>query len=333
MRIFFIILAFVQLFYSEISAAAFSWGYTVESISPLIIKQDYATANALLDSIITHNHDNIDARFMKQNVLFTQMADYESYEIAGEKYMAGVDSLLDILANKIKTVSGHDSLKYLFFIGNCHGAKGLVLAKTGGILQGMAEADKSKKTMEEISALDPQLYETLYSIGLYNYYVGDYFKWVPGLKKRSLEGLRDLRNAAKSNNPFCFAAKNSLAWILLERKSYREADSVVNSVLSQFPSNTMFLQIKARSAFGRKQFTESIQLSEKLLQISVGRKPINWVDVMSGYQLIAASYYKMDNIPKAVEIAKTGLAVNVPQESLRLHWVKQHRKYLENLVK
>jgi tetratricopeptide (TPR) repeat protein len=332
MRRFFLQLTSILILHSGVSAAAFPWGSTVESVAPLIVRQDYASANAFLDSIIKHDPGNLDARFMKQNVLLTQMADYESYEIAGKRCVDAADTLLSLLESTMETVHGNDSARYLYFIGSTYGVKSLVLAKTGGILQGVAEAGKSKKKMEEVRALNPALSDALYGIGLYEHYVGDYFKWVPGFARRAREGLDDLRCAADNGSPFCFAAKNSLAWILYEAKAYSGADSVVNPVLALYPDNTMFLQIKARIEFGRGRYKESIRLSERLLTIAMKRKPVNWVDVLSGYQLIAAAYTQTGDRLKAIETATNGLTINVPLESRQLHWVKKHREFLEDLV-
>ena len=313
-------------------AHTLDWGKTIETADSLILLQDYNRAAEYLDSLLSKNGVDIDARFMKLNIAFAEMADYESYALDGKRFMPEVDSIMFIIKHALASADCRDSLKLLFFRGTLLGAQAIVNAKTGNIFQSLLDGESAYHIMTTIKSVDPTFKQTAYSIGLYDYYSGVSFKWLPGFKRRLERGLNELRTAASDESWVRFAAKNSLGWILLDEKKYDEADSMVSAVLRRYPDNTQFLQIKSRVAFASGNFREAIARSQRLIDLASKRGKKNWVDILSGYQLISASFLAMGNRETAVLSAQTGLGLKVPREARRIEWVNRHLKYLSSIA-
>jgi tetratricopeptide (TPR) repeat protein len=304
----------------------------METADSFLMLQDYDRAACYVDSLLHKNFADIDARFIKLNIAFAEMADYESYCLDGKKFMPAVDSLLFIIKGRVTSAECRDSLKLFFFKATLLGAQAIVNAKTGNVFQSLLDGENAYKIMHKLKSVDPSLDQTLYSIGLYDYYTGVSFKWLPGFTRRREQGLRELRLAASDNSMAQYAAKSSLCWILLDEKRYGEADSIVSSVLSRYPDNTQFLQIKSRVEFALGNFREAIARSQRLIDLAMQRRKINWVDILSGYQLMAASFQALGSHDNAVTAAQTGLRLKIPRDAKRIEWVNRHLKYLSSIA-
>lgn len=293
------------------------------------MQQDYQNAFNFCDSSISADSSDIDAHYLKLVTFQSQLADYESYALGGTQCMTLAESTLAIVDKALQTqLPSQEILKLKFYKGNVLGILGIIKTKSGGLLSSLKDARASLnvfKSIEHESELFPDI---LYGVGLFDYYIGDNLKWIPGLGKKAQSGLKSLYSASKSNSPFRYAVANSLLWILIERKEFRSVDSITALILKEYPENTLFLQIKARSALGQKDYKQASDLGKKLIDLSYRRKPINWSEMLSGYQLIALCLMKQENKEKAKQVAQEALSFTVPTDTLQIQWVQKHREYL-----
>ncbi len=250
----------------------------IERVIDHFMEQQYATARSELAAILKAEPDNIDALFMHLNADQIEIVDYESYKNDGYLFIRVVDSILAIMENKMRVCAKGEQARCLFYTGTIYGMKSLVLAKLGDWLKAVRFARTSVKLLEETRKLDPMFFETLYGIGLFNYYLGENLKWLPFMRGKSRKGLADVEKVAFSSSPLNFMAKNSLAWIYVERKDYQKADELVSPVLKKYPDNTIFLRIKARVALLKKDYKNAVVLGKRLVVLSRKRHPVNWAD-------------------------------------------------------
>lgn len=310
-------------------AESYHWDPAVDSVLNLIMNQEYGEAFKYCDLKMSLDPLDVDARYLKLVTLQSQLADYESYALDGPGCISMAESLLILIDNRMSLAqSGIETQKLDLYKGNIFGVLGIVKAKRGSILLSIKDArmsyDYFKKVKKETSAFP----DALYGLGLFDYYLGDNLKWIPGLGKRARSGLDQLYAASNSDSPFRFGAKNSLLWILMERGEFYAADSIASEVLQKYPQNTLFLQVKSRAVYGAKQYQQAIELAEELIRLSLKRKTINWCDVLSGYQLICLCWLKLGNQKNAQEIAAKALSFTIPADTLKIEWVQKHRSYL-----
>ncbi|NLL12484.1 MAG: hypothetical protein GX267_03670 [Fibrobacter sp.] len=314
------------------SAQAYQWDQAVYSILDLVMKQEYDSAYKICNLRITADSMDIDSRYLKLVTLQSQLADYESYSLDGLRCIAMAESLITFLDNAMSIRSSPEEKEKADFLkGNIYGVLGIVKAKRGSILSSIRDARLSYEHFKRLKQSPSFLPDVLYGLGLFDYYIGDNLKWIPGVGKRARSGLEMLYTASKSDSPFRYGAKNSLVWVLMERGEFREADSIASEVLEKYPGSTLFLQVKSRAAFGNRQYQHAIELAEQLISLSLKRKVINWCDVLSGYQLIASCHIKLGNKKKAQEIASEGLAYELSDDTLRIEWVQKHRNSLMSI--
>ncbi|MBN1603035.1 MAG: hypothetical protein JW915_15605 [Chitinispirillaceae bacterium] len=314
-------------------AAGFNWGEQVGSVLELVMLQRYNDAYRICDSVLAITPDDIDFHYVRLAVLQAQMSDYESYALDGQKCVSMAESVLVRVESGLAGKPPRDEVIRLNLIkATILGGVGMTRAKIGGMLTGIRDAKASYdlyRSLRNHSSLFP---DVLYGIGLFDYYVGDNLRWIPGLGLQARRGIEYLYTASDSDSPFRNAAKISLLWILIEQGEFAAADSIAASMLRGYPEHSVFLQIQSRAVFGARQYQRAITLGGELIDRSLKRQPVNWCDVLSGYQLMAASWLKLNDKQKAFAVAEKGLSYRIPSDTLRIDWVRKHREHLKSIA-
>ncbi len=308
------------------SALVFDPG--IEQVIEHFMDQNYDAARSELVTILKAEPDNIDALFMHLNADQIEIVDYESYVNHGYRFIRAVDSVLAIIDNKMRICKKGEQARCLFYTGTIYGMKSLVLAKLEEWLKAVKCARTSVKLLEEARDLDTSFNETLYGIGLYNYYLGENLKWLPFMRGKSRKGLADIEKVASSSSPLNFMAKNSLAWIYVEREDYQKADALVSSVLKKYPDNTIFLRIKARVALLKKDYSKAVVLGKRQVVLSQKRKPVNWADLIDAYQIVVASLDAMGKYKECLKVADEAQHQKVPAKAKKIEYVRKHLDYI-----
>ncbi len=295
---FFLLILFINNIYSVLFIDT-----TINKVVKHLLDQRYSSAIEYLTDILATDPDNINALYMRLNAIQAELLDYESYEIYGYKYIKAADSALAIIESKVDMDREDGNIQYLFYIGNIYGSKALILAKQGDWFKGLKYVRRSFNLLTKVRELDETIYAANLGIGLINYYIGDNLKWLPFMENRALKGISDIEKAViYDTSSFRYAATNSLLWILVERGEFAKADSIVSSVLEEFPDNTIFLRIKARIELLTYNYENALKLAKKLVALSRNRKPPNWSDIMSGYQIVVAALDAMERDKKCLKV-------------------------------
>jgi tetratricopeptide (TPR) repeat protein len=186
---------------------------------------------------------------------------------------------------------------------------------------------------KKVIKADPNFLPAYYGIGAFNYYVSQNLKWMPFIGDKSEEGLSQIRRSGQSGFPYSLAAKNSLCWIFCERKQYASADSIADIVLKAFPDNTVFLRIKARVAYLQKDWIDATTYSRRLIELSEKRQPVNYSDLLSGYQILISAYDGLNRKTECFSCCKKILARFIPEPYSSLPYVKRHEKTIAEMYR
>jgi len=310
-------------------ATGYKWDEPVGSVLELVMRQRYGDAYRVCDSVLAVVPDDVTFRYMKLAVLQSQMSDYESYALDGDACVAMAESVLVRVEKRLTLDPPPDEKSMLMYVkATVLGTAGMTKTKNGSILAGIRYARASYSLYRNLLEHATLFPDVLYGIGLFDYYLGDNLRWIPGLGLQARRGIGYLYEAADSDSPFRYAAKISLLWILLEQKKFTEADSIATGVLANYPEHSVFLQIQLQAVFGVGNYQRAIVLGKELAERSLKRQPVNWCDVLSGYYFMAASWLRLDDKQKAHTIAEKALSYQIPADTLRIDWVRKHRERL-----
>ncbi|MBD3320062.1 MAG: hypothetical protein GF350_03105 [Chitinivibrionales bacterium] len=326
---------FFMLFLNGGVIAAFSDDKTnspLEKAIEAIVAQEYRKADELFESILRKNPDNADALYLRLANHQTRILDYESYALEAESFIALCDSVEKALWRIIDTKRGNDSLWCVFYIGSAQGGKSVMLAKSGKWLAAARDALSSVAIFNSITKKDSTFYPAFLGTGIFKYYLSQSLKWLLLLGgNRAEEGIREIERATQAVPPYDLAAKNSLCWIFIERGEFQRAELLVKSILDSMPDNTIFLRIHANIAYNRKEWKELSRVAEKMIELSEDRSPVNWSDLVLGYEYLIHYYDYLKKRRKVLYLSRKALNLSIPDTSRQIVYVKEHLKRIEEM--
>ncbi len=310
---------------------SFSVGINVESIQKDLVAQRYASAKESLQSLLRQNPDDLNALYLELAINQTEILDYESYSLDGKKFIAKADSLKKIIEAKLPSLRGRDSVMCLFYLANVYGGISVMHAKVGEWIEGTQNGLASVALLKKVKKVQPDFLAANLGVGLYNYYFGNSMSWIPFSGNKVEKGLNDIEIATRSEFPFNYAAKNSLCWILIEREEFKRADSVAESVLEDYPENTIFLRIRSMIDLYTGAYPKAISHANQLLALSKDRTPVNWSDMVAAYYILVESYQKSGLNNETVIAADTILNENIPVTFLTMPQIKKNLKRIRDI--
>jgi hypothetical protein len=119
----------------------------------------------------------------------------------------------------------------------------------------------------------------------------------------------------------------------MDKGNYRAADSIATAVLAELPDNTIFLRIRAYALARQGRFGESLTTSQRLVDVSKARKPVNWSDVMTGYHSMIECLDAMGDSRQLLALADEATRMFVPRPYDKLPYVTESRNAICQLRK
>jgi hypothetical protein len=305
----------------------------LDSANAFLVDQLYVRAENSLRVVLRKQPDNMDALYLLVATEQTRILDYESYNIDADNFVEMANTVLQRMYADLPRKKGPDSLKCLFYIGNIHGGISVMQAKVGNWPSAVKSGANSLGAFKRVIKSTPDFYPAYLGLGIFNYYISQNLKWLPFFGDRRQEGLDQVRLSTKAVVPYSYVAKNSLCWILVERNEFDEADSIATSVLAELPANTIFIRLKARIALWKREWPYAIFWARKLVALSEKRKPVNWSDLLSGYQILVSVYDGMGKSKECMALCKKALSQRVTEPYTRIPYVKKHLRYIYEIQK
>lgn len=298
-----------------------------------LIQQQYEPAKKILTAQRKNNPDDIKASYLLFAVEQTRILDYESYIIEQKSFQKMAEKFKKYFEDRIVKLSGYDSTRCLFYLANVYGGIGVMQAKTGNWFNGSQNALKSVSLLKEVKKREPDFYAANLGVGIFNYYLSTSLRWLPFVENKEQEGLDAIERALKAKFPYNHAAKNSICWILIERNNFRRADSVAQSVLNEYPDNTIFLRIKALIGLWSQKYEDGLRHGGHLLELTEKRKPLNWSDLIAGYLVLVQSYDEMGRHEDACREANVILSRKIPPTYMSISHIKKNIRYIKGIRK
>ncbi|HUI90669.1 MAG TPA: hypothetical protein VLX68_00340 [Chitinivibrionales bacterium] len=323
----------LYIFYLSASCQQDSSANFLDSAKFYLVHQRYDKSEYFSNLLLSMDPDNADASYLVVASIQTRILDYESYNLEVDSFFKKACAAIQTLNKDLPGKTGRDSLSCLFYVGNLQGGISIIQAKVGNWPSAVRYGMNSLGVFKRVIKSDPDFYPAYLGLGIFNYYISQHLKWLPFFGDRRKEGLDQVWLSTKAAFPYSYVAKNSLCWMLLERNQYDVADSVASTVLAELPSNTIFLRLKARIALWKHLWPDAIGWAKKLVASSENRIPVNWSDLLSGYQIMASSYDNLGGRNECLAVCKKALARPVPEPYSQIPYVKKHLKFIVEIQK
>jgi tetratricopeptide (TPR) repeat protein len=303
------------------------------SIESMCARQEYAAARETLSRRLAAFPDDVDAVFLKVAVEQSVLEDYESYLADDNHFLPIADSAHRVLERRLRGMHGTDSLRCAYYLAAIEGGIALFQGKTGSWVGALKNASSSASGFKMVMKRDSTMYGALLGLGVYHYYLGKSFGWLPFINAGSEEeGIREIDRAACLPFPCDFSAKCSLCWILIDRREFAAADSVAASALAEAPQSTLFLQVRALALYREGRFTEAIVPAGRLAALSGARTPVNWSDLVLSSMVLCGSYDALGKGGQAKAAANFILNAAMPEEYKKMAHIKRNMKKIEEIA-
>jgi hypothetical protein len=304
-----------------------------DSAVQLLVNQDYASAQALCTTALRNNPSDLKSLYLSFAIEQTRILDYESYVIEEKRFRSFADSIRPVFEKRIASLHGRDSTDCLFYLANIYGGVSLMQLKTGNWFDGAKNAITLVSLLKQVKKRDSTYYAADLGLGAFNYYLSTSFKWLPFVDVSDQEmGLNLIQSALKSAPPpYNNAAKNSLCWILIDRKEFNRADSIVQTAIDSFPDNTIFLRIKALITLWTGKYDAANNFGNQLIRLSEKRIPLNWSDLVLGYTVVVQCAADQGKTAEAYTAACALLDRGIPRQYLDIPHIKKNIKYITSI--
>jgi tetratricopeptide (TPR) repeat protein len=299
-----------------------------------LARQEYDSAGAMLAMQPAGSLLDNDLLYLRAAVEQALLLDYESYLIDGDRFDRFADSTRKILSGRLPHLQGADSLHCVYYLAGIEGGMAVVQGKTGSWVSALKNAASSASRLKTVMRQDSAISGALLGIGIYHYYLGKDFGWLPFIKSGSEDtGYEEVERASRLPFPSDFPAKNSLCWILIDRKRYESADSIAQTGLIEVPRSTFFLQIRSLCLYREERYSAAIEFGEKLAAISAARKPVNWSDLVLASYVLAASYDALGKGREAKDAGAYICSAAMPAAYRRMPHIKREMKKIEEILR
>lgn len=335
---FFEILVFLVCFISFSHAQIFS----NEKVDSLL--------NAGIENIINQKYDLAKKDFLILEKEFPQLPAGKIYVAAAEiarSYDLAIPFRSEFIKKKLdeaedlseKLIDADDSnIWNYYFLALSTGYKAYFDALTGDWLSAFGAGVTSVNLFEHCLEVDSSFHEALIAIGTYKYWKSskmEFLNWLPFVKDEREEGIRLLERAVNNSSYNSYLAINSLIWIYIDRKEFRKAIKIAESVLVQYPNSRFFKYGLAR-AYEDVDRQKSIEVYYEILNSLTDSERLNHYNEIVLKHLIAQQYARLEQYDAALAMCNEILGIKSITDYVlnklgdRLDRVKMLKKEISN---
>lgn len=235
---------------------------------------------------------------------------YSALSTKDEKYY---DEFIDISADVIKKCdellrNKKNDPEILFYKGQSHSYRSLLmLSLNKSLLRAASNGNDGYRLLTNVVKNNPEYYDAYMGLGLYKIAIGfvpGKFQWllsIIGFNGNIKEGINDLRTAVNKGRFTRTDAKIFLAFFSIKEPELKNEETVrmLKTLLDEKPDSPVFLTLYAGALQQIGRFSESIQFTERALQLN--QHSLQNEVKKGAYVLLGNAYFRANNYEKAIE--------------------------------
>jgi len=271
----------------------------IESGIHELINQDYAGAKNTFNSL-DRNFPSLPAgKIFIAAADIAKSIDY-SENISGSTFG---DRLSDA-QQKARTLleKNPDNVWYRYFLALAEGYISYYDALNGSWLSAFSKGLGAVSDFNACLKLKPDFYDAYTAVGTYRYWRSrktSFLNWLPFVGNDEEEGIKDLKLAIDHKTYHRYIAMNSLLWIYIDQKKYRDAKAIAEKALKDYPDSRQFKWGLAR-AYEGIDLGKSILIYSDILNSYKSIKGINRCNEITLMHIIAQIYNRSGEKEKAL---------------------------------
>jgi len=327
---------YVILFYYELPAQVYPderVDYLLRNGISYIINQDYDGAEVVFNSL-----DKEYPRLPLGKIYLAANKIAEAYDYAEDFNEAFILNNLDAAKEQAEELISNyeDNIWYLYFNALAEGYTSYFNGINGNWLSAISTGVNSILEFEKILESNDKFYEAYIAIGTFEYWKSskmEFMDWLSFASDTKNIGIDRLVVAIDSSSYNAHLAINSLIWIYIDQKKYKEAINVADKALSDFPQSRTFKWGLAR-AYEEINPSKAIELYLDILNSYPDSLKENYKNEITLKHIIAQQHAKLGEKEKAIKYCDEILSMkNIPKKTLdelseRLERVKSLKKEL-----
>jgi hypothetical protein len=274
-----------------------------------IINQDYAGAKKTFENLNSRFTELPAGKIFSTASVIARAFDY-SENIASDSITDRLDDAQKQAKSLLEKNPG--SAWYQYFLALAEGYTAYYHALNGSWIPAMSNGLNSVSDFNNCLKLNPDFFEAYTAVGTYKYWRSrktEFLNWLPFVKNEEDDGIKNLKLAAEHSSYHRYLAMNSLLWIYIDRKQFKDAELIAEKALAQYPNVRLFKWGLAR-AFEGLNLNKSISLYSEILKSYQGIKGINHCNEITLKHILAQLYYRNGEKDKALTECNEILAIN-----------------------
>jgi tetratricopeptide (TPR) repeat protein len=199
------------------------------------------------------------------------VADYDNTS-RDARFISMLDKVIDLCDQRLE--KNEDDITGLFFKGGALGFQGRLYGNREEWLKAANCGRAALPIIQKAYELEPNNYDVLLGIGIYNYYaavIPDLYPWVKPLmfflpKGDKTLGIKQLRDAANKSRYANVEAKYFLLQVLLNfEHQFPEGLQIAQQLHTTFPNNTMFHRYTGRCYASNGKWEKVIETYNEII--------------------------------------------------------------------
>lgn len=152
------------------------------------------------------------------------------------------------------------------------------------------------KYFQKALTVDESLADCYLGIGLYEYFKSKANKYLLGLKifGDKEKGIKFLSLAANGSKILRLTSQYVYAWVLMEERRFKEAESIIKNLITLYPNNKIFLRLLRDCYFKKGDYSECLKIAKKLQNLEKRK-------ILENELIIGKAYLYLKDFKKAKE--------------------------------
>jgi tetratricopeptide (TPR) repeat protein len=255
----------------------------------------FEAAYACLDSLIAIDNSYWPAYVIKAGIVYTQMADDEEFD-REDYFKALTDTALTGLSAHLKKYP--DDKWGLFFKGSSMGYLALWEGYHGSWVKAVFKGLDAGKVFSKAIERDSTFYEAYLGLGTLNYWRSakmGFLRSLPFIPDKRELGIEQMALAKDSSQFTSCASALGLAWIYIDRKQYKLAINITDSLLERGINGRQVLWPRGIAYFKKAYARGTIETFSNILESLNRLGNQNYYNIsLCEYYIGLANYWKGD---------------------------------------